>query len=71
METEALSSEASATLRSSLECLVGEPARELLLDLQMILCKDCEALPVVVVLPTAVSASKLLLLYNDDTKQGL
>lgn len=34
----------------------------------MILCNDCEALPVVAVLPTAVSASKLVLLYNDDTK---
>lgn len=68
METEVLSSEASATLRSSFDCLVGVPARELLLDLRMIFCNDCEALPVVAVLPTVVSASKLLLLYNDDTK---
>lgn len=63
MDTEVLSSGVCATLRSSFDCLVGELTRALLLDLWMILCNDCEALPVEAVVPTAVSASKLLLLY--------
>lgn len=53
------------------DSLVGELSRELLLDLRMILCNDCEALPVEAVLPTAVSASKLLLLYMMTRRQGV
>jgi hypothetical protein len=71
VDTEVLSSGASATLRSSFACLVGELAREWLLDFRMILCNDCEALPVEAVLPTTVSASKLLLLCMMTQRKGI